>query len=116
MTVLSPPPSSNPPCIVRIGLCTEQERVVCVRCKSKYVTGPCLGIAKTTNCFEVIFSSFPSCLPTFTTQLSAPDQMSALDVKLKKVDALISEDQSMKLDINSLTKPSYLYLRADFRN
>ena len=55
-------------------------------------------------------------LPTFTTELSALDRISALEVKLEKVDSLISEIQSLKLEINSLKKLDYTYLRAAFRN
>ena len=39
------------------------------------------------------FWSFPSCLPTFTTELSALYRISALEVNLEKVDSLISEIQ-----------------------
>ena len=60
--------------------------------------------------------SCPSCLPTFTTELSALDRISPLEVKLEKVDSLISERQSLKLEIKSLKKPDYPYLRAFFRN
>ena len=98
-----------------MGLCTEQERVICVRCKSKCVHGSCLGIAQK-NCIGVIIWSCPSCLPTFKLELSAFDGISALEVKLEKVDSLISEIQSIKLEINSLKKPDYPYLRAAFRN
>ena len=64
----------------------------------------------------MIFWSCPSCLPTFTSELSALDRISDLEVKLERVDWLISENQSLKLEINSLQKPDYTYLRADFRN
>ena len=40
----------------------------------------------------------PSCLPTFTTELSALDRISALDFKLEKVYSLISEIQSQAGD------------------
>ena len=116
MTALSPPPRpSDPPCTVCRGLCTEQERFI-VRCKSKCTHGSCLGCSQTANCIGMIFWSFPSSLPTFTTELSALNQVSALEVKLEKRDALISEIQSLKLEINSPKKPDYLYLRAAFRN
>ena len=116
MTVLSPPPPPfNPPCTVCMGSCTEHERVVCVRCKSKCVNGSCHGIAQTIL-IGMIFWSSPSSLPTFTTELSALDRISALEVKLEKVDSLISEIQSLKLEIYSLKKPDYPYLRAAFRN
>ena len=116
MTALSPPPPpSDPPCTLCMGICTEQERVICVRCKSKCFHGCCLGIAQK-NCIGMIFWSCPSCLPTFTTELSALDRISALEVKLEKVESLISEIQSLKLEINSLKKPDYTYLRAAFRN
>ena len=42
--------------------------------------------------------------------------MSALEVKLDKVDSLISEIQSLKQETNSPKKPDYSYLRAAFRN
>ena len=57
-----------------------------------------------------------SCLPTFTTELSALDRISAFEFILEKVDMLISETQSLKLEINSLKKQDYPYLRAAFRN
>ena len=49
-------------------------------------------------------------------ELSALDRISALEVKLEKVDSLIPAIQSLKLEINSLKKPDYSYLRAAFRN
>ena len=98
-----------------MGLCKEQERVICFRCNSNCVHGSCLGIAQTANCIGMIFWSCPSCLPTFTTKLSALERISSLEVKLEKVDSLISEIQSLKLEINSLKKPHYPYLRAAFR-
>ena len=117
MTALSPPPPpSSTPCNVCMGLCTEQERVICVRCKSKCVHGSCLGIAQTTICIGMIFWSCSSCLPNFITELSALDRISALEVKLEKVDLLISEIQTLKLEINFLKKPVYPSLRAAFRN
>ena len=92
MRTLSPPrPPSDPPCTVCVGLCKKQERVICVRCKSNCVHGSCLGFAQTTICIGMIFWSCPSCLPTFTTELSALGRISALEVKLEKVDSLISE-------------------------
>ena len=96
--------------------------VFCVRCKSKCDHGSCLGIAQT-SCIGMIFWSCPSCLPTFTTvkalelsRVISLDRISALEVKLEKVVSLISEIQSLKLEINSLKKPDYPYLRAAFRN
>ena len=53
---------------------------------------------------------------TLTTELSALDRISALEVKLEKIDTLISYVQSLKLEINSLKKPDYPYIRAAFRN
>ena len=115
MTALSPPPPpSDPPCNMCMGVCKEQERVICVRCKPNCVRGSCLGIAQT-NCIGMIFWACPSCLPTFTTELSALDRLSALEVKLEKVDSLILEIQLLKQEINSM-KPDYPYLRAAFRN
>ena len=64
----------------------------------------------------MIFWACSSCLPTFTTELSALDRISALEVKLEKVDSLISEIQLLKQEINSMKKPDYPYLRAAFRN
>ena len=116
MALSPPPPPPNTPCTVCMGLCTEQERVVCVRCKSKCFHGSCLGIAQKTSCLGMIFWSCRSCLPIFTTELSALDRISALEFKLEKVDSLISEIQSLKLEINSLKKPDYPYLRAAFGN
>ena len=52
----------------------------------------------------------------FTTEFSAVDRISALEVKLENVDSLISESQSLKLEVISLKKPEYPYLRAAFRN
>ena len=66
--------------------------------------------------YILVLSSCPSCLPTFTTVLSALDQISALEIKLEKIDLLISEIQSLKLQISSLKKPDYPYLRAAFRD
>ena len=68
------------------------------------------------NCIGMIFWSCPSCLPTFATDLSVLDRISALEVKLERKDSLISEIQSLKLEINSPRKPDYRYLRAAFRN
>ena len=42
--------------------------------------------------------------------------LSALEVMLEKVGSLISEFQSLKLEMNSLNKPEYPYLRAALRN
>ena len=113
MTALSPPPPpSDSPSTWSIIFCTEQERVICVRCKSKCVQGSCLGIAQTTNCFGMIFWSSPSCLPTFILELSALDRISALEVKSEKLDWLISEIQSLKLKIIAPKKSDYPYLRA----
>ena len=53
-------------------------------------------------------------MPTSTTDLSALDRISALEVQLEKVNLL--EIQSLKLEINSLKKPDYPYLGAAFRN
>ena len=64
----------------------------------------------------MIFWACPSCLPTFTTELLALDRISALEVKLEKVDSLISEIQLLKQEINSMKKPDYPYLGAAFRN
>ena len=115
MTASSPPPPpSDPPCTVRMGICTEQERVICVRNISK--CGSCFGIAQTTSFIGMIFWSCPSCLSTFTTELSALDRISALENKLEKADSLISEIKSMKLEIIFLKKPDYPYLSAAFRN
>ena len=55
-------------------------------------------------------------MPTFTTELSALDRISALEVKLEKIDSLIYEIQSLKLEINSLKNLDYPYLRAALRN
>ena len=52
----------------------------------------------------------------FSTELSAHDRIFALEVRLEKVYSLISDIQLLKLEINSLNKPAYLYLRAAFRN
>ena len=112
---MSPPPL-DPPCTVCMGLSTEQERVICVRCESKCGHGSCLGITQTTSCIGLIFWSCPSFLPTCTTELSALDRISALGVKLEEVDSLITETQSLNLEINSLKKMDYPYLRATFRN
>ena len=54
------------------------------------------------------------CLPTFTRVLSALDRISALEVKLEKVESLISGIQSLKLEIISLKKLDYAHLRAAF--
>ena len=64
----------------------------------------------------MIFWSCPSCLLTFTSELSALDRTSALELKLEKVDSLISEVQSLKMETSSLKKPDYPYIRAAFRN
>ena len=56
------------------------------------------------------------CLPKFTTELSALEWISFREVNLEKVDSLTSENQSLKLEINSVKKPGYPYLRAAFRN
>ena len=64
----------------------------------------------------MIFWSCPSSSSIFTTELSALDRISTLEVKLEKVDSLIPAIQSLKLEINSLKKPDYPYLRAAFRN
>ena len=64
----------------------------------------------------MIFWAFPSCLLTFTTELSALDRISALEVKLEKVDSLILEIQFLKQEINSMKKPDYPYVRPAFRN
>ena len=64
----------------------------------------------------MIFFSCPSYLPTFTTELSALDRISVLEVEFEKVDSLIFEIQSLKMEINYLKKPVYPYLRAVFRN
>ena len=115
MTALSPkPPPSDPLCNVCKGICSEQECVICVRCISKF--GLCFGIAQTTSCIGMIFRSCPSFLPTFTIELSALDRIYALENKLEKVDSLISEIQSLKLEINFLKKQDYPYLSAAFRN
>ena len=117
MRALSPPsPLPITPCTVCMGLCTEQERVICVRCKSECAHGSCLGMAQTTSCIGMIFWSYPSYFPTFTTELSALDRISVLEVEIEKVDSLISEIYSLKLEINSLKKPVYPYLRAAFTN
>ena len=49
-------------------------------------------------------------------ELSAPDRLSALEVKLGKVDSLISKIQLLKPEINSLKKRDYPYLRAAFKS
>ena len=64
----------------------------------------------------MIFWAFPSCLSTFTTELTALDRISALEVKLEKVDSLILEIQFLKQEINSMKKPDYPYVRPAFRN
>ena len=43
----------------------------------------------------MIIWSGPSCLPTFITELSALDGISALEIKLEKVDPVISEIHSI---------------------
>ena len=78
--------------------------------------GSCLGIAQATDCIGMMLWSCPSFLPIFTTEFSALDRISALEVKLEKVDSLTSEIQSLKLEIISLKKPDCPYLRAASRN
>ena len=117
MTALSTHiPPSDLPSIVFMGLCAEQERIFCVRCKSNCVYGICLGIAQTTSCIGMLFWYYQSCLPNFTTELSAPDRISALEVKLEKGDLRIAEIQSLKLEINSPKKPDHPYLRSAVRD
>ena len=62
----------------------------------KCVHGSCLGIV-----LEYIFGIGPSYLPTFTTEFIALDQISALEVKLEKVDSLISKIRSLKLELET---------------
>ena len=41
--------------------CAEKENVICVRFKSKFVHGSCLGNDYTTKCIRIILWSCPSC-------------------------------------------------------
>ena len=75
----------------------------------------CLEVSFAIHCTGMIFWSRPSCLPIFTIELLALDRISVLEVKLESVDSLISEFQVLKLEIFSLRKYEYTYLRAAFR-
>ena len=107
-----PPPPPERLCEICVQRCGSQVGTHCAKSKNVYVYLECLSLTNCSNISGMIFWSCSKCSPAFAEELSALDRISALEQKLKCVDALICEVSLLRNEIAKIKKSDFLFRRA----